>query len=80
MSQRERTIVLAGGIVLGLSLLFILIVDPCWTPLIASIVSRFESRKTWLNWRGSAKRISPNGTVWPRPNAACRGPTAISPC
>ncbi|NGZ08402.1 MAG: hypothetical protein CV088_03325 [Nitrospira sp. LK70] len=28
MSQRERTIVLAGGIVLGLSLLFVLIVDP----------------------------------------------------
>lgn len=28
MSQRERTLVLAGGIVLGLSLLFILIVDP----------------------------------------------------
>jgi general secretion pathway protein M len=28
MSQRERTMVLAGGIVVGLSLLFILIVDP----------------------------------------------------
>ena len=28
MSQRERTLVLAGGIVLGLSLLFVLIVDP----------------------------------------------------
>ncbi|MBI5672660.1 MAG: type II secretion system protein M [Nitrospirae bacterium] len=28
MSQRERTLVLAGGAVLGLSLLFILIVDP----------------------------------------------------
>jgi general secretion pathway protein M len=28
MSQRERTLVLGGGIVLGLSLLFILIVDP----------------------------------------------------
>lgn len=28
MSQRERTIVLAGGIVFGLSLLFVLIVDP----------------------------------------------------
>ena len=28
MSQRERTLVSAGGIVLGLSLLFILIVDP----------------------------------------------------
>lgn len=28
MSQRERTLVLAGGIVLGLSLLFILIIDP----------------------------------------------------
>ena len=28
MSQRERTLVLTGGIVLGLSLLFILIVDP----------------------------------------------------
>lgn len=28
MSKRERTLVLAGGIVLGLSLLFVLIVDP----------------------------------------------------
>ena len=28
MSQRERTFVLAGGILLGLSLLFVLIVDP----------------------------------------------------
>jgi general secretion pathway protein M len=28
MSQRERTLVLVGGIVLGLSLLFLLIVDP----------------------------------------------------
>ena len=28
MSQRERTLVLAGGILLGLSLLFVLIVDP----------------------------------------------------
>lgn len=28
MSQRERTLVLAGGIVFGLSLLFVLIVDP----------------------------------------------------
>jgi general secretion pathway protein M len=28
MSQRERTLVLAGGIVLGLSLLFVLVVDP----------------------------------------------------
>lgn len=28
MSQRERTIVLTGGIVFGLSLLFVLIVDP----------------------------------------------------
>ena len=28
MSQRERTLVLAGGIVLGLSVLFVLIVDP----------------------------------------------------
>jgi general secretion pathway protein M len=28
MSQRERTLMLAGGIVLGLSLLFVLIVDP----------------------------------------------------
>lgn len=28
MSKRERTVVLAGGIVVGLSLLFVLIVDP----------------------------------------------------
>jgi len=28
MSKRERTLVLAGGIVIGLSLLFVLIVDP----------------------------------------------------
>ncbi len=28
MSRRERTLVLAGGVVLGLSLLFVLIVDP----------------------------------------------------
>ena len=28
MSRRERTLLLAGGIVLGLSVLFVLIVDP----------------------------------------------------
>ncbi len=43
MSQRERTLVLAGGIVLGLSLLFILIVDPLLNTL--DRLERQEVRK-----------------------------------
>ena len=43
MSQRERTLVLAGGIVLGLSLLFILIVDPLLDTL--DRLNRQEIRK-----------------------------------
>ena len=43
MSQRERTIVLAGGIVLGLSLIFVLIVDPLLDQL--DRLNRQEIRK-----------------------------------
>ncbi len=43
MSQRERTLVLTGGIVLGLSLLFVLIVDPLWDTL--DRLDRQEVRK-----------------------------------
>jgi len=33
LSQRERTIVLAGGIVVGFSLLFVLVLDPLLSKL-----------------------------------------------
>jgi general secretion pathway protein M len=43
MSQRERTIVLVGGLVLGLSLLFVVIVDPLLLKL--DLLGRQEVRK-----------------------------------